>query len=302
MLTNYQRTNIKFLAVLNGILEGLYCDLTMNKSEALFLDTWLLELNSSIYLNPLSTQVYESARQFSNKVLSYSDNELQDKTLDGLLTELELLQDQVIEQFNKSIDDFSEDEINSYYLAIIINELQGLCKGLIADNDIAIEEVRCLANWLDEYKLLQNDPLASKFFSFFNSIDIENLSSNELEQLKRLLVDFSGSDMEGNADGLSLGDSFFDQINDLDLNGKVIQLTGKFKFGSRQKCKNLAISQGATVIDDFRLDLDYLIVGSFNSRDWMYQSYGKKIEIAKQYQLKRAHKVKIISETQWIIE
>ena len=47
-------------------------------------------------------------------------------------------------------------------------------------------------------------------------------------------------------------------------------------------------------------DLYYLIVGMFNSRDWLQQSYGKKIMIAKEYQAERNHKVKIISESQWV--
>ena len=300
MMTNYKRTNIKFLTVLYGMIEGFYCDLTMNKDEALFLDTWLLEIESSVYLDPLSLGIYNEARKFTQIFLSFPDGEPQGKILDELLTVLEHLQDKIGEQLDEAIADCTVRDVNKHSSIIITNEFQGLCKGLIADGHIAIEEVRCLADWLDENAFLQDDPIISKFYSFFEENDVENLSSNGFERLKRLLVDFCGSDTEGNADGMALGESFFDLVNELDLNGKVVQLTGKFKYGSRKKCSELAISQGAIVIDDFRLDLDYLIVGMFNSRDWLQQSYGKKIMIAKEYQAERNHKVKIISESQWV--
>lgn len=302
MMINYQRTNVKFLTVLYGIIEGFYCDLEMNKEEALFLDTWLLELGSSIYLNEQSREIYKLTKQFTNKFLSFPNGFPEGKILDELLTELELLQDKVAEKLDDFMQTCSDDEQVEYYPVIITNEFQGLCKGLIADGNIAIEEVRCLVDWLDENNFLEDDPLIRVFYKYFRNIDIDNLSSNEFELLKNLLIDFCGSNTEGIADGLSLGNSFFDNVEDLDLNGKVVQLTGKFKYGSRKKCAELAINQGAIVIDDFRLDLDYLIVGCFNSRDWLQQSYGRKIMIAKEYQDKRNHKVKIISELQWINE
>nr|DAJ56330.1 MAG TPA: Translation initiation factor IF-3, C-terminal domain [Bacteriophage sp.] len=42
-----------------------------------------------------------------------------------------------------------------------------------------------------------------------------------------------------------------------------------------------------------------MIVGTLNSRDWIYQSFGRKIEKAKEYQ-KQGHKVKVITEEQWL--
>ena len=66
-----------------------------------------------------------------------------------------------------------------------------------------------------------------------------------------------------------------------------------------QKCKNKAEKLGCSIVRDWRSDLDYLIVGTLNSRDWIYQSFGRKIEKAKEYQ-KQGHKVKVITEEQWL--
>ena len=68
---------------------------------------------------------------------------------------------------------------------------------------------------------------------------------------------------------------------------------------SREKCEKKAKEFGCSIIKDCRTDLDYMIVGTLNSRDWIYQSFGRKIEKAKEYQ-KQGHKVKIISEEQWL--
>lgn len=114
------------------------------------------------------------------------------------------------------------------------------------------------------------------------------------------LIDFTGSDPEnGIVKGLSIGKSFFDYVENIDINDSTVCFTGKFLFGSRSKCKEFAIKHNCNVIDDWRSDLDYLIIGTLNSRDWMYQSFGRKIEKAKEFQ-SQGHKVKIITEEQWL--
>ena len=115
-----------------------------------------------------------------------------------------------------------------------------------------------------------------------------------------MLIDFTGSDPEnGVVDGLAMGKLFFDSVEDIDFTDKVLCFTGKFIYGSRSKCENKAEKLGCSIVKDWRSDLDYLIVGTLNSRDWIYQSFGRKIEKAKEYQ-KQGHKVKVITEEQWL--
>ncbi|WP_053067793.1 BRCT domain-containing protein [Muribacter muris] len=210
-----------------------------------------------------------------------------------------------LENIQDEIAEISEELIETYYSdsELLINFLQGLCKGLIADGRIEQEEIECLYNYLVDYSgYLSREPMCQIFYETFKDVDLDNISSNQKAKIKALITDFSGCDNQGSVDGLSIGSSFFDTVEGLDLSGKIIQLTGRFKYGTRSKCKALAESQGAIVLDDWRMDIDYLIVGNSNSRDWIYQSYGRKIERAKEYQVKQNHKVKIITEEQWIVE
>lgn len=280
--------------MLDGIIEGIYCDVSMNKQEMLFLDTWLLQFKSSIPFNEQSSHIYELTKTLTEGILSFDDKKLDNKVID---TSLELL-----EQIQCEIADIAENLIVSSYseLEFLINYFQGLCKGIMADSVIGESEVMTIDGFLYDYQILRSDPFIKVFYDFFDEVDTKNLTSEMYDRVKNLICDYSGSS-EYIVEGASLGLAFFDKVENLDLNGKAILLTGKFKLGTRKKCTEIALQQGAIVLSEWRSDIDYLIVGSSSSRDWIYQSYGRKIEEAKRQQVERGHKVKIITEDDWNI-
>ena len=79
---------------------------------------------------------------------------------------------------------------------------------------------------------------------------------------------------------------------DVEIAGKHLTLTGKFACGSRQKVVALIQSAGGLFLDKPTKATDFLVVGSFASRDWLYTDWGRKIQKALEY------RIPIIPETE----
>ncbi|MDY4281681.1 MAG: BRCT domain-containing protein [[Pasteurella] mairii] len=281
---NYVRNRNKLIANLISIIDGITSDGIISPDEMLYLDTWLLEAQS-LQCNVVFQQIRDIILDIQ------FDGQVTKAELEELKTNLLLIQKQLLDLPN--IDLYSKESD--------IHLLSGLCKGLISDNHLSDQEIRYLNWWITKNAMLKNNYPGKELYQFIQHILSDGIITDEERlQLKQLLSDFTGCDIEnGIVDGLSIGGSFFDPIDHLDLFGSVICLTGKFLLGNREKCTQLAQSQGAKVIKDWRADLNYLIVGTLNSRDWICQSFGRKIEKVKEYQ-SQGYPVKIISEEQWI--
>lgn len=291
--SRYDRRNAKFLVTLYGILEGIYCDISLNQDEVLFLDTWLLEQSELSGLSDQSYNIFSQAKLLTDTYLSYH-NKSDSQFTDEFLTHLENLQEEILKYADDSIYNTYDDH------QILINYLQGLCKGLIADGIIGNQEVICLSEWLSDHSNLENEPLINEFYNEIVSIDLNNISESDLEKTKFIILSFSDHGSLDSVAGSTVGDTFFDIVDSVNLQGKKVLFTGKFKLGSRAKCKALAMEQGAKVVEDVTKTLDYLIVGSFGSVDWTYSSYGKKIEMVKRWQSDYAISTKIITEDMWL--
>lgn len=281
---NYVRNRNKLFANLISIIDGITSDGVLTENELLFLDTWLLE-----------------AKELQNNIIF---QQIRDKILDirfdGKVTKEELI------EFKASLINIQRDildipDIDLYSKESDVHLLSGLCKGVIGDGELNDDEIHYLDWWISQNSSLKNNYPGSALYQLIKKIlEDKIITEDERKQLKIMLIEFTGSDPEnGIVDGLSIGKSFFDDVDVIDLTGAIVCFTGKFLLGSRQKCLELADKQGAVVAKDLRLDLDYLIVGTLNSRDWMYQSFGRKIEKAKEYQAKGSN-LKVITEEQWV--
>lgn len=82
------------------------------------------------------------------------------------------------------------------------------------------------------------------------------------------------------------------------VNGKTFVFTGRFTYGKRDACADAVEALGGNVWDSMTSDVDYLVVGSEGSRDWVHGSYGSKIQTAVLAR-KTYGKPAIISEVHW---
>ncbi|MBF0170686.1 MAG: BRCT domain-containing protein [Nitrospinae bacterium] len=79
---------------------------------------------------------------------------------------------------------------------------------------------------------------------------------------------------------------------------RIFCFTGRFAFGARNKVEGEAISRGGAIKTSPTQKTDYLVIGTFASREWMHTSYGRKIEQAVELK-KKGHAIAIVGEEHW---
>ncbi|MBJ3779353.1 MULTISPECIES: BRCT domain-containing protein [Enterobacter cloacae complex] len=280
---NYVRNKDKLLTNLISLIDGILSDGKVTQNEVLFLDTWLMEAEVI-------------SRNYCVRAIR---NRAADILADGVATETELkffkadllkIQQQILD--TPSLDLYSEEADRHL--------LEGLCKGMLADHQLLDEEIKYLSWWLTSNGALKNNYPGKELYQLVTEILKDGvITPEERESLKEGLVAFTGCDLaNGVVDGMSTRLPI-DDIESLDLSGAVVCLTGDFLHGKRSKCKADIEAAGAKVCDSVTMKINYLIVGTLSSKDWMYQSHGRKIEKAVDYRDNKNIPLKIISEEQW---
>lgn len=79
----------------------------------------------------------------------------------------------------------------------------------------------------------------------------------------------------------------------------VFVFTGKFAFGTRMDCQHQVTRRGALCEKDITVRTQYLVIGTFGSRDWVHTSFGRKIQKAVKYREAGAG-VAIVAEDHWV--
>ncbi len=288
--SRYDRLTGKFLANLIGLLDGLYSDLSFRQKEAIFLDTFLLNYSHIISHSEYSFFAFEKAKDLVNFIASI-DSDVTPELENEILEKIEFCSDSILEH--------SQPLLNAVYSydEFLIGYLHGFCKGLVSDGIIEEAEVNSLVDLLTDNKTLKNNPICFSLYKKLFSFNFETLTKSDYQSIKKIIIDFCGAD-ECVTNGYSLGNSFFDDVDSISIQNKRIILTGKFAFGSRSVCENFIKKHGGIPVKDPSSTTAYVIVGSLNSENWVYDTFGRKIELAKEFQLK-GYPVKIISEEQF---
>jgi NAD-dependent DNA ligase len=181
-----------------------------------------------------------------------------------------------------------------------ISEMLGLAKGILADGLVTPNEAELLARWLaahpDAMETWPTNILASRLQRVFSDGVV---SAEEQDDLKDLL-----SDLVGGRAGIIAGDNAatalpFDRPPpNLLFPDKTFVLTGKFAFGPRTACQRQVAVSGGRCENDVTMRTDYLVIGTFGSRDWVHTSHGRKIEKAVHYR-QQGRALFIVSEDHW---
>jgi BRCA1 C Terminus (BRCT) domain len=181
-----------------------------------------------------------------------------------------------------------------------ICELLGLAKGLLADGMVTEAESALLRDWIgrhpDAYDYWPINTLYQRLERAFADGTIDEAERLDLAELLECLV--------GGKAGVIAG---ADAATELPLDrpppkimwpASIFVFTGKFAFGPRKACERQVHNLGGQCEVSVTQRTNYLIVGTFGSRDWVHTSFGRKIEKAVTY--KRAgQRLAIISEDHW---
>jgi hypothetical protein len=180
-------------------------------------------------------------------------------------------------------------------------ELLGLAKGLLSDGEITRGEAEHLADWVahhpDAAEQWPVNRLAERLLDAFADGHIDEDERADLSELLTHLV--------GGTAGIVCGEDAATELPldepppPLSWSHAVYVFTGKFAYGTRATCERAIASLGAIPERTVTKRTDFLVIGTFGSRDWVHTSFGRKILKAVEYR-DAGVPLAIVSEEHWI--
>jgi len=191
----------------------------------------------------------------------------------------------------------------SHRLKRSIDQLIGICSGIVADGEVNDKEIAFLSTWLSENVEVCGEFPGNNISRRIRSALADGvISKDERDDLLEVLQKISGNRFsETGAAEAECAAIPADENPVIVFAGKLFCFTGKFSFGKRADCVDAVESRGGFGDDDVTKSLDYLVLGVGISKDWKHESYGRKIEKAQQYRDGGANRPVIISEHDWTI-
>jgi NAD-dependent DNA ligase len=175
-----------------------------------------------------------------------------------------------------------------------------LLGGIVADGVVTAEEFRILDQWL-----MQNSDLTREFpFNILARQLSEILADGrveiaEFEKLHEVILQILHP--------LSLGCIDLSKVKETPMTQppphitfaeRAFVFTGNFYFGEKSACEKATTSRGGLCKRSVTRATDYIVVGGKGSADWIYGSYGSKIEKAID-NVRSGCGTAIISEARW---
>jgi hypothetical protein len=166
----------------------------------------------------------------------------------------------------------------------VFDQLSGLCAGILADDVINDVEALFFRDWVRKYydyePVWPITEILSRVEAIFKS---DRLDDSGRADLKKMMLEITGrylveNPSESYSTELPLDEP---QPQIISMEGLVVNVTGRFKFGSRTKVLEALSSLGAYASDKPpTTDTNLFIIGLYASRDWINTNYGRKIERA----------------------
>ncbi len=190
-----------------------------------------------------------------------------------------------------------------------VDELIGLCRGILADGRIVQAEAEFLLQWMaaNQANCMQW-PMNMLYGRLCEMLEDSYFDSSEETELIELLKKFTGGELppEEIANGglvVSYSSSLpLDQpIPKIIFSDKSFCFTGEMCFGPRKDCAALVEQLGGKAVNSINKVLNYLVVGHIGSLSWAHSTHGRKIETAVSLR-DQGHKVAIIGEQHWVRE
>jgi hypothetical protein len=182
-----------------------------------------------------------------------------------------------------------------------LSEFLGLAKGLLGDGVITGEEASLVANWVVTHPAAAEqwpiNHLVRRLTTIFSDGVVDDNERRELAEILASIV--------GGTAGVILGEDASTELPfdapppELRWEDSIVVFTGKFAFGTRADCQRRVVSRGATCAANITTETDYLVIGTFGSRDWVHTSFGRKIQKAVDYRTSGVP-LAIVAEDYWV--
>ncbi len=254
----------KSLTTLNGIVNGICCDLKVNEKEITLLGNWIEE-----YFK------YKEVLPFSDII-----PEVQKIINDGVVSEIEIAK--LLKISKKHLIRGSINDITSN-----MQIFKGVIEGISCDKNINILEIVFLKHWmLENIALKGNFPYDIIFNQISDILKDNNISSEEHTEM------------------IHTFDSFINPLeiehdSEIILNNKVVCLSGDFSFGSKEEIGQIITDCGGQVSNSVTRNVDILVVGGEGSSKWIHCNFGTKVNKALELKSK-GNKIDILREEDFL--
>lgn len=182
-----------------------------------------------------------------------------------------------------------------------IDELIGICKGVIADGEVSQSEAEFLLQWMETNQDAAHEWPANVLYERIGLYLADGvLDDIEKEDLLKLIRQITGGETPETVQSMASTLPLDDPMPGIEFDGKVFCLTGGFTVGSRDNVTKLIEGKGGKCVKAPTLSTDYLVIGIIGSRDWIHSTHGRKIETAVTLRDSGKTPISIVSEEHWI--
>ena len=185
-----------------------------------------------------------------------------------------------------------------------VSEILGLAQGVLADGVVNDAEARFLRSWVSSHGDTADrwpvNILKARLDRIFEDGVVSDAERRDLVELLESMVGGNGGII--GAEHHPSSDLPVDRPPPkLVWAGSVFVLTGKFAFGCRDDCEGRIRALGGTCYSWLSKRTNYVVIGTFGSRDWLHTSFGRKIQKAVQYR-DAGQPLAIVAEEHWATE
>lgn len=182
----------------------------------------------------------------------------------------------------------------------LIDELIGICRGVIADGHVDESEAIFLGQWIENHREIADRwPVNILYSRVVEMLKDGVLNTEEQMQLLETLRDLTGESTLYQEPNRSTSLPLDKPAPAVQFNGKNFVLTGRFVYGTNMDCEDAIMGLGGAVADNPGQDTDYLVIGEMGSPEWVHTTFGRAIERAVELRESGA-KIAIISEEHWV--
>ncbi len=182
----------------------------------------------------------------------------------------------------------------------LIDELIGVCRGVIADGAVDEREAIFLGQWIENHREIADRwPVNILYARIVEMLKDGILNADEQLELLETLRDLTGESALYQEPNRSTSLPIDKPAPEVEFDQKTFCLTGKFVFGSTFDCEEIIADLGGSLVEMPTKDTDYLVIGELCSPDWVHTTFGRGIERAVELKEQGAG-IAIISEEHWV--
>lgn len=182
----------------------------------------------------------------------------------------------------------------------MIDELIGLCRGVLFDGAVSELEANALLRWMDSNREISHQWPANVLYQRISRMMTDGeLDLEEQHELIETLMELTGAPApQASVKSGSTALPLCAPLPRVTFPAKLFCFTGKFVSGTRAQVQKAVIALGADVKDSPTNATNYLVIGSVGSIDWIHSTHGRKIEKAVRLR-EQGKPIHIIAEEYW---